>query len=389
MKNATYEATENFRFEVKIPSHSVDALRKAVDKKAKAMAKAFGIPSPLRVASISEEKILRTDSFFRPVLGRTALIEGEVIKVAGRHKILAFVERFGEGQIVYSFAEGFELGRKLDFCSCDHCGHTRSRKKLFLLEDQEGRVLQVGSSCMQEFSGVDGAKIANGYILAEGLARDLEKEFSESFGEKRFFWVYEVVSLALASIKERGFVSKAKASFDSPSTGSSVYTDLLRGEKVKDLDEKILQEAEEIIEKIQGIDPINDFDSNLKLLASQGAIGKEHLGLAVCIALRGLQIKEEEKKAGETLKKSSEFVGEVKKRQEFDVEVQRVLAFEGDYGVSHLVVMTDPAGNRLAWWSSNGGLDEDFQGKIKGTVKAHEVYKGERQTVLTRVKDLS
>lgn len=83
-------------------------------------------------------------------------------------------------------------------------------------------------------------------------------------------------------------------------------------------------------------------------------------------------------------------------RVEADVTIRYARDYEGQYGTRHLVTMEDADGRTLKTWSSGefgwaaAAMLRDADGqpvtaRIKGTVKAHEEYKGTPQTELTRV----
>ncbi len=85
---------------------------------------------------------------------------------------------------------------------------------------------------------------------------------------------------------------------------------------------------------------------------------------------------------------NSVHVGEVGKRMEFTVTVVAEHMIEGNYGVTHIYKMVDDRGNCLTWFSSTGGLDVGETTTLKGTIKAHDEFRGTKQTVITRCKVL-
>jgi hypothetical protein len=63
--------------------------------------------------------------------------------------------------------------------------------------------------------------------------------------------------------------------------------------------------------------------------------------------------------------------------------------FEGNYGTTTLVTFATPTGVVLKWWATGNKVGDFPAGTVfdlQGTVKAHDEYKGIKQTVLTRVK---
>jgi hypothetical protein len=80
----------------------------------------------------------------------------------------------------------------------------------------------------------------------------------------------------------------------------------------------------------------------------------------------------------------------VGQREEFVLRLISIREWAGDYGVTYFHLFRDVSGNNFIWKSSVYECREDI-GKvhnIKGTVKAHQEYKGTKQTVLSRCKVL-
>lgn len=84
---------------------------------------------------------------------------------------------------------------------------------------------------------------------------------------------------------------------------------------------------------------------------------------------------------------TSEYVGEIGKRITTPIASWKQLAeWENEYGICYLYKFTTPTGDVLTWKTSKILTDTLDITSITGTVKAHEEFKGEKQTVLTRCK---
>jgi len=84
----------------------------------------------------------------------------------------------------------------------------------------------------------------------------------------------------------------------------------------------------------------------------------------------------------------SQHVGEVGERLEVEVTVERSTGYEGFYGWVSICTFRDAAGNAIV---SKGRFEAD-QGQsltIRGTIKEHSTYNGERQTIVNRVTELN
>ena len=98
----------------------------------------------------------------------------------------------------------------------------------------------------------------------------------------------------------------------------------------------------------------------------------------------------------------SQHIGEVGKRIQIDVTLEKAVSFEvkayGGFGTTMMCIyiFKDESGNKLTWKTGaclervvNGEyipVQEGEKVAISGTVKAHGAYKGEKQTELQRVK---
>ena len=105
------------------------------------------------------------------------------------------------------------------------------------------------------------------------------------------------------------------------------------------------------------------------------------------------ELKAEKKRKAELKRKSiSKHVGSVGERQEFTATVQFRTTGEGQFGQWCLTVLEDESKNRLSYFNALRIKDgEQYQVanegdkvSFKATVKAHDTYKGEKQTSLSR-----
>lgn len=85
----------------------------------------------------------------------------------------------------------------------------------------------------------------------------------------------------------------------------------------------------------------------------------------------------------------SNWIGTVGDKLEIEVVKEFMISYQTVYGLQLIFIFKDPDGNKLIWKTSAGFPEAVENGKmikIKATVKDHSEYKGEKQTVLTRVK---
>ena len=96
------------------------------------------------------------------------------------------------------------------------------------------------------------------------------------------------------------------------------------------------------------------------------------------------------KKAELAPKTSSEYIGEIGQKLEVEAKLVGIYQYESHYtyyGELNTILKFEVNGNTLVWkTSSYQDVEEGKTYKVKGTVKAHEEYRGDKQTVLTRCK---
>jgi hypothetical protein len=329
-------------------------------------------------------------------------IEHPQVKVPGGWEFVATLEHTEEGNITHNIS-GKDLPSKYRDCDpwCDHCQTRRYRKDTFVVADEQDNYKQVGRNCLAEFLGVDGTMYANMaeiYFTASELAS--ASEGGESWGSSGPFFDYlePYLSHVAEVISIEGWLSRSAAKqFDKQATADIAYIHMhpspfqRRSDRLYDRpsskSEELAKEAATWCEALEdsAVDG-SEYLHNIRIIARRGLVGARQYGFAASIVSAYLREKAELVRKELHAKQAgiSQYVGEIKKRQDFTVLVEKVLSFDGNYGTTHLHIMTDPNGNRLTWKSSSTVLDTGKLLTIKATVKGHEEYKGIRQTILTR-----
>jgi hypothetical protein len=325
-------------------------------------------------------------------------ITGEAPKFAG-WTFHARVDRVGESftlatapGVDHVSREGIALGQ------CDHCATNRVRKTTYIMGNETGERVQVGSTCIKDFLGWEG----NIAWLDSNVT--LDEEF---FGGGSYvtpeFPVLQVLRTALASVRMRGFVSTQ--SFSSQSTRDHVslaFSHYRLSEKEKAARAELVAATEQVTEADAQalVDFIlsDDFAGtstyveNLKVLAAQPVVPTHQFGILV--SAPQAHAKHLGKVAEREAKKASEHVGT--KGEKITVTA-KIEAFRNcgsfSYGGpdSYLVTARTAEGEIVktfttAAWSRDAEVGETYV--LTGTVKDHEVY-GEHEvksTLLARVK---
>lgn len=169
-------------------------------------------------------------------------------------------------------------------------------------------------------------------------------------------------------------------------------------ERVEATEEGIAQ-AKAAIASVRALDPkvIEDMDHGFvremleAVLHDEVAAPKSGI---LCVACRIPSILErmterEEREARWAEEKAqSEHVGEAGERITVDVKVERITWHDGRFGPTRLLKMRDAGGNLLVWWCSSSARDwtEGEAVTLVGTIKKHDEFRDEKQTILTRCR---
>lgn len=285
---------------------------------------------------------------------------------------------------------------------CEHCGFVRNRVKSFVLRnDETGEFMQIGSSCLTLFLGVKPALWAVGWELPE----QSEASYSDSTPRSYNRNIWLAISLAVSE-NGAGFVSKGKAREQERQSTSGLVMDVYSPSRYlmnKDAShaawvaemqakaEGILAEQPELIAEViaaghrVGLD--SDYGMNLAVVLESETVSGRGLGILTSVVgvYNREQVKEAERKANPAVQG---FLGEPKERlKDLSVTVTGLKYIDGAYGTTTLVSMRAASGHTVKWFAS--GVKEFGIGQelvMTATVKAHEQYNGQDQTMITRAK---
>lgn len=274
---------------------------------------------------------------------------------------------------------------------CDHCKVNRNRNETYLLRHDDGRQVQVGSTCIKDFLGLqvgiawlDSANIASEFGVGT-WARDNGTEY--------------VLALAWALIKLDGF--KPAADFNSTKGGvfTVLYPPRVITEQYREFASRVRSLAAEATERAAEVRAFilsDDFSGdseyvrNLKAVAAADYVSDRNVGLLVSAPqawakhLERTLIREKEAEV------PSEWVGSVGDKLIVTVTIRGVRFIEAQYGTTVLYTFKDQDGNLYKWFASREALG-DKTGEvvtIKATVKGHEEFRGMKETLLTRAKEV-
>ncbi len=288
---------------------------------------------------------------------------------------------------------------------CDHCNKIRNRNDVFVIRDKTtGEYSQIGRACLKDYMGIDPAEATAKFAWFKATA-DLDSEYGSSCG---FSWaetIHGILTATSAAIRLYGWLPKS-------------HPDILNGEAQSTADRVavlwIFRPSAEQREEIRKLkEAINDDDRavadatiafvqnemtgdseyvwNLKaLLAEDVLYDRKRVGLvvsAVSAYQRHLgtlaRIAAQREVAA-----ASEHVGAVGERlRKLSLKVLGGKAISTAWGDSILYKFIDDRGNLFAWFASNSlELEVGKTYSLDASIKAHNEFKGVKETTLTRAK---
>lgn len=349
-----------------------------------------------------------------------ATIHGAQPKLPGGWVLLAIVDHREKHPIV-STIPGQEMppGQRDRGGICDHCGKVRRRADTFVLQAEDGRVVQVGRQCLADFLGSPGTNPEALMVFWVKSFGCLDDEMYMPMGgrEPDRLGVSEVVLLAGAVVNVNGWVSRAKAEDLGQIPTSSRIFDILRPPKFtgRDAAERAVKYREWVASVKDQITPeleaerdaaiawtldqankpkASEFMLDLKACIESETIAMKYVGHVAYImaGYRRAQERLIEAERKRALWADSKHVGELKQRLEADLEMidMRVLPDNG-WGETYLYTFKDGEGNCIKWFASDlwQGWTEGQTRHVKMTIKKHDEWNEVKQTVVNRVAEFT
>ena len=310
----------------------------------------------------------------------------------------------GIEQAHFGFEEdNVELSRQFrhnDF-HCDHCHRKSNRNHVVIIQHENGELRQVGSTCLDDYCGIDGeiivrwndalGEIAYADAVLNGDIMDIDRcGFFCECGHPCYS-VEEILQLAAATIRMCGFVKSGYEDSTSDIVKGFFGTAHLKRPEITESDKQDAISAISWIRSEVTQDEIDhsEYLYNLQQIIKAGYATFRHFGMLVSLipTFKRAMEKKRQDYIKEQAKRAGTFLGEVGKKLSADVTLTRVTSYDSMYGTGYIYSMMDASGNTLVWFASRSqGHNDGDTFKITGTVKEHKEYHGIKQTVLTRCK---
>ncbi len=271
---------------------------------------------------------------------------------------------------------------------CEHCNTTRRRADTYVVVNGT-TTRQVGSSCLADFTGhkSPAAAIAIAEIL---MAAD---ESCEGFGSGGVptATAAEFLAFVAAQIRVNGWTSRTVArDTGRRATADLAMMSLFPAPDARDSARLMPEAADTELAAVALAwsetafsGNLSDYEHNLSIALAGGIATHRLAGIIASLIpcySRAMGLVAERKFAA-----AAGHVGTVGKRSTFELELVRVFSYDSAYGVTNVHKFRADSGAVVVWKTGSVRLDAGRYA-VTATVKAHDEYKGEPQTVLTRAK---
>ena len=314
---------------------------------------------------------------------------GDIVTAPG--EVLVFQSPWNRKEVSPGERERLKTGL------CDHCKTNRRRKSVYVLEDENGQRVHVGSTCAKDYLGHDAAALVNGIVNAWLGIYDVG---NGGLGDIRpQAWSLETVIAATLAETNNGvnYVSRAKAEENFlVSTADAVSALLGDKEALLDAIKEFGDRAKALIAEAKTALPgeTSNYALNLAAVVKAGVVTRKSIGLAASLVAYVQRLREAKSKRVEERK--SAYIGSPGKRITIRASVKSVREWAGGYGTVTYVKLIDDSGNELLWRTNPRTADWAYDAvdgepiELVATVKAHKLdeYRGRnvKVTHITRAK---
>ena len=394
MEQAEKEEQEFWKPEIKqtyhVPKYNFDFLMEQVDKLNKRARKLNLEPIVVEELNEYDKTIVSNDvGYYRRTEITIRYVEVQISGKSPKFEgwtFIATIEHEKASKNLIKCIPGIELDYKYRDAppDCHHCNTHRWRKKTYVCKHDDGKEVQVGSTCVKDFLGhkspesiawqcemlgkisemfYDPDRESDDYVVPRSAVRIPIREFLE---------------ITAQSIREHGWISKSKVMERPDLYEFSTYDDVMellfpgvnQPNRVDILSQDVklaygaMQWAEALHPDSSG--KFSDYFYNISVLAKESSIGLSEMGLAASIVgVWNNKLIKMKNEAGP--KKLNEYFGEIKKRYDLELTVKSISGFDGEWGYTTIYKMRDQENRAFSWFSTSQkvSLDEGETYKVK------------------------
>lgn len=288
---------------------------------------------------------------------------------------------------------------------CEHCKTNRFRKTTYMLLDIEtGKYIQVGSTCVDEFVGINALDILRAFEFFNSIIEEAET-FTESMfsslkdtNEFRYVPKVEYLAHCIERVETVGYKKYDKWGED----GVSEWKETTKVDAFErcfnkvDIDNKYLDKATKMIEDFKKAYDLPEYKSyfyrEIADVLTNNLIYTEMNSLIAYAPVayeRLLEVLKEEELHKLAIAKSA-YYGNVGDKVELQLTLIARRGFETRFGYrvvyTNVYTFINTEGNQFVWFTTKDIKESDKPMTIKGTIKGHSEFNGIKQTVLTKCK---
>lgn len=290
--------------------------------------------------------------------------------------------------------------------NCEHCNIKQKRKESFILQNKEsGEFKQVGTSCLEDFTGIDPAKALFLHKAFESFKvynGDYDPEDNSALRKATSFALKTYIAAVSFLTEESGFVSRKTANEKLLlSTSDEAANMLLDGGKT---DPKLWKKFCERYDfhaaqsdaisswvSAKEMGSYDQFLSNLKRIFTQTDIkifdSKQSAFAAAAVPM---YLRDHAAKLEKSAQPASVHVGSPGDKISTALKIHGLKQFHNSFGLTTIVQLKDKDFNNIVWKTSAcPDAIKSGQGKcIEATfkVKGHTQFRDENQTEITHLK---
>lgn len=338
--------------------------------------------------------------------------------------VVSLVEK-NENDKIYNF-KNINYSNLLKDCKCDKCGKKIGRNKYIVFsksgKEVESRddLIVLGTSCAKEYFPFDAERYFNMLGSSFSILGDFD-EFTGSFGCSSHYHTFYAIYMATCAVTnnfkvyEKDGVTKSNVfgwmnndKFDKYSTYHEIYPMPQNSIPY----ENVISWVKDMYDTDEFV---SDFHTNARSVffktlddgtrEMRHEIHEKYMGIAVYAMFAAKQNHDkmlakkvaEEKRIAENADVT--YFGNVGDKFEKEMTFEKMFGFETQFGYQYILLFRDEENHVFKWSTSNGSYKTVRYGRegcvdyevgkkyiIKGSIKAHNEYKGVKQTVVTRCK---
>lgn len=315
-----------------------------------------------------------------------------------------------------------ELNPRFRTCAsgCDHCNKPRNRKETFVVIHENGAQKLVGRDCIRDFLGHDSPENilqrAEWALGISGCFDDLDDADSISgdgwSGGTTLASTDALMAYAATATRVYGFISgsRARAAQEAGSNLESTGATAMRWMSPAPLNMSAKERAERqvptevdearasaarayVLASLGLRNDLSDFENNLLVVCRADAVDRKNIGLVAFVVeyhareTEKTLAREREAKAAAS---STYYPAEPKTRcRGVAVRYLRSIGYESQFGPGYFHLFSTVEGGHTLKWSTGTAMNNVLPGTeyvATFTVKAHDEYKGAKQTTISRAK---